>query len=355
MAKSITRAGLIKGLALFAYLSIPVRAQDLIDPFHMSPTQQRAKKQRIASGELSPGEFADFARKMSKVSRPNLPDLIFVQNIELQNPDSDGMQAVADAPMSDATKQYLMARARPTVQGFKAVLALDPKHRAAKRALATMAADDGDWNAAKTSFESLLAEDPKDPDTLHRFAFAAYYQGDLDLALTEWAAALEANPEHADSWYGCGVAWLGRGLFESAEKALRKAVEFDPIHWRAREALIQALIGQAKFEEAKPMRELLRARAPQLPKIGDRIKVAVLHLPTAEVIIREALIPSVPWLFRIELFDQATPGGKPIKVMELRRDGEAYAWGLTGDDGVFHPVKPLAALPDLEQVLEEAK
>lgn len=354
MKNTIPGAGLIMGLALalFAAGEEPAKEQ------RPAPRHLKWRKQ-LVRGEVDPFREALKAMKKDMVFagkfQIGLEDAVDLQNLEAQLPPDGSPSIIENFGLPGADIAYLRARMAPTRQAFELVVKVDPGHRAARRALATMDADDGKWAEAREKFEKLIAENGNDAETRHRFAFAAYYAGDVELALDQWGAALAADPYCADAWYGVGVVWLGRGLFESAEKALVRALEFDLLHWRAREAVVQALVGQKKMGEAKKERELLRARAGQLPKVGDRIKVAVLPRSGGASIVREALLDSVPWRFRVELFDQARPGGKPIKIMELRRDGEAFAWGEVTESGEFRAVKPLAALPELEQVLEEAK
>lgn len=278
------------------------------------------------------------------------------QNLEFQLAEPGFSQVWQDFALPPGDKLYLHARAFPSAERFRTADSDTPGgHNSARRALATMAADEGRWDEARAAFEAILQGAPNDAETKVRYAFAAYYKGELDLALKMFASALDSDSSSADAWYGCGVAWLGRGLFESAEKALHRAVERDPTLWKAREALVQALSGQGKFAEAKPLREKLRELAPKLKRIGERITVAVLPREGGAAVVREALLDSVPWRFRIERFDQARAGGKPIKITELRRDGEAFVWGEVAESGEFRPAGTPTALPELERVLEEAK
>jgi tetratricopeptide (TPR) repeat protein len=257
--------------------------------------------------------------------------------------------------LQPADRAYLEARRRPGWEAFEAVARLDPKHPPARRALATMAADLGRWKEARWRFETLVSEFPRDADARHRFAFAAWNNGEEDLALEQWAAAVEATPGHADSWYGIGTAWLGKGLWESAEKALTKAVDLDPLNWRAREALIQAHVGLGRFAKAQADRDVLRRLSPKLPRVGDRIVVAVLPREGGALLVREGLQESAGWAFRAERFSQAPPGGKPIHVTELRRAGDGFELGDVADDGTFSAKKTLPAGSDLERFLEEVK
>ncbi|MEK7469807.1 MAG: tetratricopeptide repeat protein [Planctomycetota bacterium] len=342
MKHGIARAGLVTGLALFI-----CNGRGSADP--------RARiREAIARGDVK-GASKNLAAEANRLritgQPPTLATAVDMQNLYLQIGEASGVSLVRMMLESEADEEYIKARGAASRAGFEKVLTLDPRHRPARRALATIAADEGKWPEARLSFEVLVEEDGKDAETRHRFAFALCRQDDLDGALDQWAAALSENPAHADSWYGCGVLWLNRGLFDSAEKALRTALRIDPIHWGVREALIQALVGQEKFEEATSMRVKLRELAPKLPRIGDRIVVAVLPRRGGATRIREALLDSVPWLFRIERFEN----GQPSPSLELRRDGEAFVWGEAPDKGEFRPVKPVPALPDLQEVLREAQ
>ncbi|KAF0245245.1 MAG: hypothetical protein FD180_1792 [Planctomycetota bacterium] len=352
MKSGISKAGLVLGLA-FACLASGQDPSPKPVPRHLAWRKDmvRGNLETIRKALKSMKEVMKFGSRFGI----GFEDAIDLQNLEAQLP-PDGSKSVVECfGLPPADLAYLRARSTPTRQAFEAVLAEHPKHRPTRRALATMDADDGKWAEARRKFEELVAEDGRDAETRHRFAFAAYYQREIDLALDQWGAALAEDPGCSEAWYGVGVVWLGRGLYESAERALTNALEFDLIHWRAREAAIQALVGQNKMAEVRRERELMRARASQFPKLGDQLKVAVLPRPGGASITREALLDTVRWRFRIELFDKARPGGKPIKIMELRRDGEAFAWGEVAENGEFRAFKSLATLPELEQVLEEAK
>ncbi|MEK7469806.1 MAG: tetratricopeptide repeat protein [Planctomycetota bacterium] len=354
MKNAKAAAGLVMALAL----SGPAMAQE--NDKRGAPVQRHlAWRKELVKGNLDPlrNALKHLKKDMALGGRLgiSIEDAMDLQNLELQLP-SDGSASIVEIfglPAADLA--FMRARTAPSRRSFEAVLANHPGHRLSRRAIAMMDADEGKWVEARREFERLVSENGNDAETRHRFAFAAYYKGEIELALDQWGAAIAADPGCADAWYGIGVVWLGRGLFESAERALTKALEFDLVHWRAREGVIQAMVGQKKMGDAKRERGVMKARATQFPKIGDQIKVAVLPRAGGASITREALLDSVPWLFRIELFDQARPGGKPIKIMELRRDGEAFAWGEISENGDFRAVKPLTALPELEQVLEEAK
>lgn len=373
MKNIITRAGLIFGLALSVGAD-PENgkpgpggdSREMADPPGFSeidwasPEKLAAARAALAEGKANEASSALLrARNLGVHGDKRVPALstaVGWQNLEFQIAEPQFSQVWQDFPLSPGDRLYLHARAFPSAERFRKADSDTPGgNLPARRALATMAADEGRWDEARAGFEAILKVAPNDAETKVRFAFAAYYKGEIDLALAQFAAALDADPSNADAWYGCGVAWLGRGLFESAEKALRKAVERDPTLWRAREALIQALSGQGKFAEAKPIRQKLRDLAPNLKRIGEKITVAVLPRNGGAAVVREALLDSVTWRFRIELFDQARAGGKPIKITELRRDGEAFVWGEVAESGEFRAAGTLTALPELERVLEEAK
>ncbi len=372
MMNTITRAGLAISLALLPFGA--ARAEEAIEggareagfagpddrqePDWSDPVQLLSARKALADGRVD--EAAAALRRIQATAgngyAPAFATALGWQNLEFQFSKPAESTITAAFRLAADDREYLLARTVGTAASFeKANQAAGGRHIPTRRALATIAADEGRWAEARPAFEALVREAPNDAETKVRFAFAAYYQRELDLALQMFAGALDADPRSAEAWYGSGVIWLGRGLFDSAEKALRKAGELDPIHWKAREALIQALAGQGKFAEAKPLREKLRELAPKLKRIGEKITVAVLPREGGAAVVREALLESVPWRFRIELFDQARAGGKPIKITELRRDGEAFAWGEVAESGEFRAVKTLAALPELERVLEEAK
>ncbi len=373
MKNIITRAGLIIGLALLVGAD-PENgkpgpggdASEMADPPGFreidwaSPEKLAAARAALAEGKANEASSALLRARNQGVwgskREQALATSVGWQNLEFQFAEPQFSQVWQDFPLSPGDRLYLHARAFPGAEKFRKADSDTPGgHLPARRALATMAADEGRWDEARAGFDAILKAAPNDAETMVRFAFAAYYKGEIDLALAQFAAAMDSDPANADAWYGSGVAWLGRGLFESAEKALRKAIDRDPTHWKAREGLIQSLAGQGKFADAKPLREKLRELAPKLKRIGDRITVAVLPREGGAAVVREALLDSVPWRFRIEVFDQAKGGGKPIKIMELRRDGEAFAWGEAPEGGEFRAGRKLAALPELEQVLEEAK
>jgi tetratricopeptide (TPR) repeat protein len=253
----------------------------------------------------------------------------------------------------EPVRSYLIARVEPKRAAFEKVLALDPAHRGARRVLAVMDADDGRYAAAKIAFETLLREESDDTETMHRFAFAAYYGGEPDLALDLWGSAVEADPDFAEPWYGLGVAWLGKGLWVSAEKAFRRALEADPVQWKAQEGMVQAMAGQGRWGDAEPVRRLLRERAAVLKSIPREIKVAVVPTERGARILKEALDAKSAWLYRLEVVDQEQGGGKPIRILELRRAGEGAALGEVDPAGSFREMKTFTAVPAPETLLSE--
>ncbi|MCC6740785.1 MAG: tetratricopeptide repeat protein [Planctomycetia bacterium] len=370
MKRILAGAGLFWGLALVVSAQgdageapgdrmDPEFAPDELEDGALSFAALDAARRLLAEGDVEgasaalKGAFEAAGRTRAVMA---LADAVGWQNLEFQLRAPAESRAAAVLPLPEGDRLYLQARASPDAARFRDADAKTPQgHLAARRALATIAADEGRWDEARAAFEAILRTAPNDAETRARFAFAAYYRRDLDLALDQFGAALDADPRCAEAWYGTGAVWLGRGLFESAGKALRRAVALDPIHWKAREALVQALAGEGKLAEADGLRARLRELARKLPRIPDRITVAVLPREGGAVVVRESLRDGVPWVFRMETFDQARPGGTPIKTMELRRDGTAFAWGEAAEDGSFRAMKPVAALPDLGQVLEEAK
>jgi len=345
MIRTIARSGLAAGIALLLLSGARAQVAD-----------SGGIRSAILDGRLDEAKDGIRERLASLQSARtlNLPAAVELQTLELQLPGESGLVAAA-FPEGSPDRAYLEARQHPEIAAFEAVLRLDPGHRPSRRALAVLKADDGNWTAAKAEFEALVKENPADAETRHRFAFAAYYAGDSGLAIDQWVEALDANPRHADAWYGVGVVWLGKGLWESAERALRKAVEWNPIHWKARAALVQALIAQGRFAEAQPIRDLLHARAGAVRTIGAQITIAVLPRTDGVVVWREGLTDGVTWLFRAEVFSQDRGGGKPIKIMELRRQGGGAVWGEVAPDGSFHQAEVFDPAPGPEQLMKELR
>ncbi len=255
----------------------------------------------------------------------------------------------------DSVRAWLAARATPTRAGFEAVVAAHPGFRPARRSLATALADEGEQEASDRLFQDLLSGGPPDDwESPHRFAFACYDRGETERALDLWHLAVERDPSAADPWYGLAAVWLGRGLFDSALTALSRALRGDPLHWKAREARIQALTGLGRHGEAGEARAFLRDRARLIRAIRDPVTVAVLPRSGGAVVIRESLRPG-PWVWRVEHFDQARGGGKPIKTMELRQSGRRYSWVEVAADGSVRETSSHEAPPDLPALLEETR
>lgn len=113
---------------------------------------------------------------------------------------------------------------------------------------ATVAGEDGRWDAAIPIYEKVVATDPQ--------IFTARLELGLALARRrEWARALphlklvaERMPDYADARFTLGLAYASLGRDEEAVRELRAALAKDPAHRPAR-ALLEKLTGPSRPDE----------------------------------------------------------------------------------------------------------
>lgn len=339
------RAGLVAGLAL---LCLRTAAED----------DAIAESRRLkADGEY---DRAIAVLETAIGKDPRLDLRVALQNVEMEAERPGLVERYAKLQDGSADARYLLARLRPSAEEFTEVLKMQPKHVAARRALAVYAAWKGPWEEALRGFRALIEENPRDAESRHRFAMALYNRGEWESALEQWGLAAEADPGWPEAWYGLGMAWSTRANWSSAAAAFQRALALDPSHRRAREGLVIALAGQGKWAETAAHRQFFRDRRGKIPAIGESITIAFVVRPDHAIAVREALAPDAAWIFRFDFYRPDTAAQeadveKPIRTMELRRFEGRVALGETGPEGRFTETRSWTEVPAPETLLQEVR
>jgi cytochrome c-type biogenesis protein CcmH/NrfG len=105
--------------------------------------------------------------------------------------------AAAPAPTAVVTEQEL--------QGWRNVLATDPKNVRANVELANRLYDAGRYPEAIPYYQQAFAADPKNVSVSTDFATALYYAGRPDEALAQFDRSLALDPKHGQTLFNIGI------------------------------------------------------------------------------------------------------------------------------------------------------
>jgi tetratricopeptide (TPR) repeat protein len=125
--------------------------------------------------------------------------------------------AAAPAPVAIANEQEL--------QGWRNVLATDPKNVRANTELANRLYDAGRYAEAIPYYQQAFAGDPKNVAVSTDLATAMYYAGRADDALAQFGRSLAIDPKHAQTLFNLGIVKRdarndAKGAIEAWERLL---------------------------------------------------------------------------------------------------------------------------------------
>ena len=91
------------------------------------------------------------------------------------------------------------------LQGWRNILATDPKNLRANVELANRLYDAGRYAEALPYYQQAVAIDPKNVSVSTDFATALYYAGKPDDALTQFDKSLTIDPKHGQTLFNIGI------------------------------------------------------------------------------------------------------------------------------------------------------
>jgi len=153
------------------------------------------------------------------------------------------------------TKDYI-----GSVEHFKQVLALNPKHNTAQAAITNVAKkyfNEGNSAYKRGNLEGALAGYNKVLEIDHGF-YQAHYQigvinskmGDKEAAIESYELALGDNPEFYKGWFALGLAKNSKNDLEGALEALNQAINIHPGYDKAYVALGDIYVQNNNTDEA---------------------------------------------------------------------------------------------------------
>ena len=133
--------------------------------------------------------------------------------------------AVAAAPQATAvlTDQEL--------QGWRNILATDPKNVRANVELGNRLYDAGRYADAVPYYQQAFTLDPKNVNVSTDLATAMYYAGRVDDALAQFRRSLDINPKHAQTLFNLGIVKRdarndAKGAIETWERLLASVPDY---------------------------------------------------------------------------------------------------------------------------------
>jgi tetratricopeptide (TPR) repeat protein len=129
-------------------------------------------------------------------------------------------------------------------------VAFDPNQLGAYLLRIQLALASGDHAEAERQLKLAERVDSEHPQLLVAAGQIALLQDDRERALKLLAAGAQALPNDVQALTTLGMAYLRFGHYSFAEQSLRSAMEADPDASRLRRVLVDALIGQERFDEA---------------------------------------------------------------------------------------------------------
>jgi tetratricopeptide (TPR) repeat protein len=129
----------------------------------------------------------------------------------------------ASAPAAVATDQDL--------QGYRNILASDPKNVRANAELANRLYDAGRYAEAIPHYQQAFAGDPKNVGVSTDLATALYYAGRADEALAQFDRSLAIDPTHGQTLFNLGIVRRdakndGKGAIDAWQRLLAAVPEY---------------------------------------------------------------------------------------------------------------------------------
>lgn len=134
--------------------------------------------------------------------------------------------AAADAPASAPAAPVPLLN-ETELQGYRNILATDPKNAAAATALANKLYDAGRYSEAIPYYQQAFTADPRNINVSTDLGTALWYAGRPDDALAQFQKSVAINPDHAQTLFNQGIVRLegkndALGAIESWETLLAK-------------------------------------------------------------------------------------------------------------------------------------
>jgi tetratricopeptide (TPR) repeat protein/glutathione synthase/RimK-type ligase-like ATP-grasp enzyme len=174
----------------------------------------------------------------------------------------------------------------------RGLLEHDPTRRHALLLLGTLAAEDGNVQAAEALFTRALALDPQDVLALHNLAKLRQRQGDDASAVPLFEQALALHPDFAPGRNDLGVSLHRLGRREAALAAFARAIAIDPAYAVAHGNRGRVLLAAGRSAEAAAAFERETILAPRSAEAWHHLALArdaQGDLAAAEAALRQAL------------------------------------------------------------------
>lgn len=256
-------------------------------------------------------------------------------------------------------RQFDAARA-----DFETAVRLNPNLSAAYAALGQIALLQGDGDRAEDNFKRALKGDER-PDALTGYGNLLLQRGDTDGALRYLTRAAELTPADPATQAALGRAYLSKGMHAFAEAALGNALRIKPNYQAARMVLVEALLAQRRFDDARPELEALMKDPDTHPValaiLGDAarargdLRAAAAHYRDA-LLLKEKqprVIGALAWtLAQLRQLREAIGAYRRLLELEPNDLDARKALGLTSLDAGMHEEAEsalravLAARPD---------
>ena len=149
--------------------------------------------------------------------------------------------AAAPAPVAVANEQEL--------QGWRNVLATDPKNVRANVELANRLYDAGRYAESIPYYQQAFAGDPKNVNVSTDLATALYYAGRPEEALAQYDRSLAINPKHAQTLFNVGIVKRDarndpKGAIEAWERLLVVVPDYPDA------GKVRTMLGELKTRES---------------------------------------------------------------------------------------------------------
>jgi tetratricopeptide (TPR) repeat protein len=148
------------------------------------------------------------------------------------------LQLVSRAPASCATPAFLgvqaeslaaLERGDEASSAAKKALQSEPNNRFARRALAIVAIQAQDYDAADAALHKLSAEDAKDVDSLYYLALSQRRRGKYNAAREGFLSVLRLNAQHIDARFNLVTLTAGAGADQEADHHYQELLQIAPV------------------------------------------------------------------------------------------------------------------------------
>lgn len=172
----------------------------------------------------------------------------------------------------NANARYLLDLIARQGADLEKLVALNPRNMKAKKALADIYLEEGQFETARDLLEQAIQLDPQYAEAHHGLGVVYFQTGQIGPALRQFNNALALSPSFSAAHYYAGLAYWRMGNASQAADEFQRAVETDPSRAQTHYWLGLALEKVGKADEARAALQQALAIDPSLAQAQQALQ-----------------------------------------------------------------------------------